>query len=120
MKPEFLTRLEVELIDEQADKWRLVLPLRYRSQIVGLIEVPAGFETDFASVPRLPLAYALAGNTARKAAVIHDFLYQDPATERDDADAVFLEAMQVSGMPWWRRGPMWLGVRCFGWLFRKG
>jgi hypothetical protein len=81
------------------------------------VTVPAGFETDFASVPRLPFVYLLTGGTARKAAVVHDFLYHKSGVSRDDADAVFLEAMEVSGVSEWRAKLMYAGVRAFGWQF---
>jgi len=45
-------------------KWRLPTELAYNSQIHGLIIVPEGYITDFASVPRLPFAYWLTGDTA--------------------------------------------------------
>lgn len=114
----FVTRLEVELIaDDKNDGrgvWRVTLPLVYESDIAGKITVPAGFVTDFASVPRIPVAYWLAGDTAHEAAVIHDFLYTAGETSRATADAVLREAMAVSGVPEWRRQVMYLAVRLFG------
>jgi len=81
----FLSTLQVARLPD--GQWRLLAPLRYQSAVLGtLIEVPTGFLTDFASVPRLPLAYLLAGDTAHEAAVIHDFLYQRQAVEDIDAD----------------------------------
>ena len=93
----------------------LLVPLIYESDLIGLVEVPAGFSTDFASVPRLPVAYMLTGDTAHEAAVVHDFLYSTKRVSRSKADAVFLEAMETLGMSWWRRRLMWLGVRVGGW-----
>jgi len=116
----FVTRLEVELVDDDENDgrgaWRVTLPLVYESDIAGTIAVPAGFVTDFASVPRIPVAYWLAGDTAHAPAVIHDFLYSTGETSRATADAVLCEAMAVSGVPAWRRWPMYLAVRLFGWL----
>lgn len=116
----FLTSLEVEYID---DKWRkLTRPLVYQSDVLGeTITVPAGFRTNFASVPRFfPLVYAIFGDTAHRAATVHDWLYSKECTEvdRDEADAVFLEAMQVEKDGWWKRTAMWLGVRLMGWAFK--
>lgn len=114
MKSEFLTLLCTE--DEDDAHAKLTAPLIYASaRLDRVITVPAGFETDFASVPRLPLVYLLAGNTARKSAVLHDYLYRHhEMCSRADADAVFDEAMGVTGQPWWRRKLMWAGVRLFG------
>lgn len=80
--------------------------------------VLAGFKTDFASVPRLPLAYLLAGNTAHKSAVLHDWLYTKGA-DRQFADQAFLAAMKAEGISGWRRWLMYSAVRAFGWSVYK-
>jgi hypothetical protein len=105
--------------------WRLVAPLIYDSPVLGRqVVAPEGFVTDFASVPRLPLAYLLAGDTAHEAAVIHDYLYKYNTCTRAEADAVLDEASASLGEPWWRRQLMWTAVRVGGWVpwnrYRKG
>lgn len=117
----FLTNLIVkEVTDDDAHQdgrstWQLLFDLIYQSDhLGGLVTVPAGFVTDFASVPRIPVAYLLAGGEANEAAVVHDYLYHSHTVPRADADAVFREAMGVTGQPWWRRQLMWAGVRLFG------
>jgi hypothetical protein len=111
---EFKTHLVVELIDDERGLWRLLSPLVYLSDMIGNVVVPTNFETDFASVPRIPVAYFLAGDTARWAAVVHDYLYGEKAYPRAKCDDVFLEAMTASGVPWWRRRIMHAAVRIFG------
>ncbi len=87
----FLTPLRVEWVDPRT--WRLLEALVYESDRLGrAITVPGGFCTDFASVPRLPLAYLVAGGRATRAAVVHDYLYQTHEEPRDVADDVFEEA----------------------------
>ena len=108
----FITKLDVELVSK--GRWRLLLPLAYRSDIAGLIVVPTGFVTDFASVPRLPLAYLLTGDTAHAAAVVHDYLYETGTGTKAVADRVFLEAMEEIGEERWRRTLMYWAVRLFG------
>ena len=76
--------------------------------------VPAGFQTDLASVPRLPVVYWLTGGTSNAAAVVHDYLYSTHLVDRKTADAVLREASAVTGVPAWRRSLMWAGVRVFG------
>jgi len=117
----FLTRLVLELIDEDNDLYKLLEPLIYNSELLGYtVVVPSGFVTDFASVPRLPFAYTLFGGMAKRAAVVHDFLYSEAGKlPRSKADAVFKEAMLVTGVSIWRRNFMWLGVRVFGGKFFK-
>ncbi|MES3022731.1 MAG: DUF1353 domain-containing protein [Pseudomonadota bacterium] len=114
----FYTSLQVRRAsDGQAGQWELVAALIYYSKLLDkMIVVPAGFHTDLASVPRLPLAYWLFGSVADEAGVIHDYLYTSfvKGVTRAQADAVFAEASAVLKVAAWRRGPMWLGVRLFG------
>lgn len=115
----FLDKLDVTLLDDTENEgrgaWQLDHDFRYQSDVVGkTITVPAGFVTDFASVPRLPLIYALFGDTSHEAAVVHDWLYKSKIVERPVADAVLKEACSVAGIPAWRRWGMYLGVRVGG------
>lgn len=80
------------------------------------IEVPAGFLTDFASVPRLLWWLFPTWGRYGNAAVIHDFCYWEQTLSRRRADQVFLEAMKVLGVGWGTRGALYAGVRLFGWL----
>lgn len=79
-----------------------------------MIEVPAGFTTDFASVPRWPLTFALLGQYGNAAAVLHDWLYSSGQLSREAADRVFLNALRSSGIARWRAYLMWAGVRIGG------
>jgi hypothetical protein len=115
----FVTSLDVRKTqDNSADQrgtWKLLAPLVYQSDLLGkAVIVPAGFVTDFASVPRLPVAFLLAGNCGHEAAVVHDWLYTTHDTDRPTADAVFREAVQAGGDPGWRAWLMWAGVRIGG------
>lgn len=113
MKSYFIGELDVELLESGA--WRLREELCYSSESLGaIVTVPEGFETDFASVPRLPVVYLLAGDTAHRPAVVHDFLYAEGVVTRAQADQVLLEAMEVTGVPYWRRYSMYWAVRAFG------
>lgn len=108
---EFKTKLRVE---SQGKYWILLETLVFDSDDYGLIKVPVGFKTDFASVPRIPLVYSLFGNTSHSSAVIHDFLYSDRfSISRKRADQIFIEAMKCRKQPKWRRKPMFWAVRLF-------
>lgn len=126
----FTTPAILEMLDDY--KWRLVerfayyteLPhSRLRAEIVGdadqmrigfFIDVPAGYETDLASVPRcLWMIFPPHGRYA-KAAIVHDYLYSQAIGTKAFADNVFNEAMVVLGVPKWRRLTMYWAVRCFG------
>jgi len=95
-------------------EWRLREALIYQSELIGLVIVPAGYETDFASVPRAPLAYWLFGDTAQASAVVHDFLcgewYPTRRISWRSAADVFYEAMGYEGVPGWRRYLMRMAV----------
>lgn len=112
----FLTKCDLEIADNQDDgQWVLLNPLVYESDVAQrVITVPAGFRTDLASVPRLPIVYLLTGDTSDEAAVIHDYLYSSHLVPRDVADSVLREASAITGVPAWRRQMMWAGVRLFG------
>lgn len=117
----FITTLQAEKLraDGSADRrgtWRLLAALAYRSDLLDeVVVVPRGFRTDFASVPRLPVAYLLTANCGHEAAVLHDWAYTTHFVTRAKADALFAEALKVGGEPAWRRGLMWAGVRIGGW-----
>jgi hypothetical protein len=100
-------------------RWKLVKKFTYH---VGsrysrnIIKVPAGFVTDFASVPwGLWNIFPTTGRWT-KAAVVHDFCYQSKCVSRAMADLIFKEAMGVLGVPRWKINLIYCGVRCWGWL----
>lgn len=110
----FLSDLKVHIKDDEKT-WVLDEPLIFSSDLMDrIITVPAGFETDFASVPRVPFVYTLMGNVAHKAAVVHDFLYVSAIGDKATADKVFMEAMKATGVWAWRRYPMYWAVYLFG------
>lgn len=114
---EFRSQLDTEVYDEQKGIDKLLGALAYFSAVLGkLIEVPAGFLTDYASVPRLPLAYAVLGGKGKKAAVVHDWLYKSQSVPRAVADAVFREALEASGYGPVVRAMFYAGVRVGGWV----
>lgn len=77
--------------------------------------VPAGTETDLASIPRfVPRIIAEKVDGHIESAVVHDFLcIERPWTSRVAAD-IFDAGMRVAGVPTWRRELMAQAVRMFG------
>ena len=113
---EFLSPLIVEHLDGR--NWRVVEDFTYvvgsRKLGVWKVEIPAGFETDFASVPRaLWWLFPPAGKWG-KSAVVHDRLYRTGWASRAVADAIFLEAMHVLGVGRCKRLVMYFAVRLCG------
>ncbi len=96
--------------------YRLLEPLVYDIGAEGsgfTVRVEAGNETDFASVPRFLFPIFPPTGKYNKAAVIHDDLYRR-GFSKVVSDAVFLDAMECLGVPWWQRTMMYLAVRVFG------
>lgn len=95
---------------------------QFKSEALGLITVEKGFDTDYASVPRIFWAIYPPDGSYTDAAVIHDYLYWYQAAQpgkpitRVEADAVFLEAMTALGVPWHRRHILHKAVRVGGWV----
>jgi hypothetical protein len=111
----FLTSLDVRQISE--DDWELLAPLHYYSPLLSReIIIPAGFITDFASVPRLPFIYWFTGGKAHAPAAIHDWFYRTNTEDitRATADALLAEAMEARGYWKIRTWSMWAGVRIGG------
>jgi hypothetical protein len=117
---EFLTSLEVmevnDLLESGRGIWKVVAPFKYQSDILGkTIQIEPDFLTDFASVPRIPFAYWIFGDTSHESAVIHDWLYHHhEVCDEDTANKVLLEAMTVEGISAWRRWGIYLGVKIGG------
>lgn len=115
---EFKTKL---IVESDGKDWVLSRPLVFDSDWYGLIEVPIGFKSDFASVPRIPFVYSLFGNQSHSAAIIHDFLYSGQTKlSRKAADKIFEEAMKSRNQSTWRRKCMFWAVRIFaGFAYKK-
>lgn len=94
----------------------VLAPLKWTSRDGKSFVVPAGFVTDFASIPRVFWnIYPPIGRYTR-AAVLHDYLYRMGLITRAQADAYFLEAMLDCESPWYERYPIYHQVRLWGWL----
>jgi hypothetical protein len=106
------------LIDLEDGRFELTGPLRFTLEMGNgeiRVTVPAGFSTDFASVPRILWPIFPPQGKWNKAAILHDFLYSTSGKcSRSLADSLFREAMYQLGVPWWRRNTMYWAVRIFG------
>lgn len=108
------------LCTEQHHKmFTLLSPLSIQDDIHGLITVPEGFTSDYATLvvfhnAILFVIYALLVGYGNRAAVIHDYLYTNNILTRKESDDVFYRALRADGVAKWRAGIFWLGVRLFG------
>jgi hypothetical protein len=104
--------LTVRRVD--ADRWSLVDDLVYRGDRERFV-VPAGFRTDFASVPRVVTWLIPRFGAYTLAAILHDWLCSEGirsgVVSPREADGIFRRVMRESGVPVLRRWMMWAGVR---------
>lgn len=85
------------------------------------VTVPAGFEFDGASIPKifwLPY-YSPYDPRVILASLVHDYLYvthlaDGEAVSKREADAVFRDILREQGVPRGRSWSMWLAVHLFG------
>ena len=76
--------------------------------------VPAGFVTDWASVPRFLWPMIPPMGRWSVPALVHDYLYRTHIVPRAEADAVFLELMRRHGTNCFTRNIIFRAVRLFG------
>ena len=110
----FTTPAVLEMLDDY--RWRLVEPFEFwlTDDESDVISIPAGYITDLASVPRILWALFPPHGRYAKAAIIHDWLYDNALRTKKEADMIFLDGMTVLGVPRWRRSLMYAAVRLFG------
>lgn len=120
----FLSKLQVSLECEDCrrgrSEWVVDAPLIYHSSVtIKRYTVPIGFVTDFASVPRIPFAFTIFGDTVHAPACLHDWLYSTKLESRDVADVILYEAMMATKVPKWKAKAIYYAVRWFGERFYK-
>ena len=102
--------------DESGDRGVLFKPLWC---FVGgkLLKIPAGFRTDFASVPRGVRSLIPQLGRWTSGAVVHDALYWCGPSwgfTQKEADKTFLQIMADSKVGWFRMNAIYMALRMFG------
>lgn len=99
--------------DERGNIFVLLRPISY----LGVL-IPAGFESDGASVPRFlwGVVFPRDDRNAMFGALFHDFIYRTHPGKwtRSEADDMFLHLLKEGGVSYHRRWRAYLGVRLFG------
>lgn len=109
--------LEFELVGGMVRGGRQCVRL-LRDYTVRGFTVPAGFVSDWASVPWMLDGLVPSFGPYAPAAIAHDYLYTMggvlPYVTRKQADNLFLELMKELGIPWLKRSLMYRAVRLGG------
>jgi len=95
-------------------KWKVVKEFTFHAANDDIISVPAGFITDLASIPRVLWNILPPNGKYGKASVVHDYLYVEAIGNKKYADNIFLEAMELLGVGYFKRYSMYWAVRAFG------
>lgn len=78
--------------------WELLQPLTYTTDDNEIITVPAGFQTDLATTPRILWSWIPPDWKYSKAAVIHDYLIVSGERPWDEANTIFHHGMRDLGV----------------------
>ena len=78
------------------------------------VDVPIGFVTDFASIPRIFWTALPKDDVYTYPAIIHDYLYWEQPITRENADKVLLHSMDDFKVAAWARDAIYAGVRAGG------
>ena len=105
----FLTPLSTNTY--RGERFILTSALVYETETGKKITVETGTITNFASIPApLRLFFSVNGKH-RKAATLHDYLYEKQMFGRKQCDELFLEAMKSCGVGYFKRYSMYWGER---------
>lgn len=106
-------KVDVHREDDRGNVYTLLEPLHYMN-----LEIPVGFESDGASVPRFfwRLVFPPGDPKALHAAIIHDYIYRTHPTgwTKENADKIFRHLLISGGVEEWRANLAYTGVRLFG------
>ena len=111
----FTDPLEVRKLKD--DKWQLLRHLQYHAgtkESGEVYTVAKGYISDGATIPRA--FWGIVGHPMddyAAAAFLHDMFYSTGIVTKAKADNLFLEAMGVLGVAWWKRKAMYWAVRLF-------
>lgn len=116
----FTTPLVVMVLEEEWDGRalvRLLEPMTYiDNESEVSITVPAGFVSDFLSIPWFSRLFFTPFDKGAKAGVVHDWLLYSGIMSKKEAHKVFRSALKDLGVSRWRRTFLYWAVH---WPFVK-
>lgn len=108
----FENHLEVRFLGN--DEYELLHPFRACVD-ARCITVPAGFVTDFESIPRWARSFVPKGGRGTPASIIHNYIYVSGSHPRKTADEWYYKLARASGEEFWRAKLKYCFVRLLGW-----
>ena len=103
MKKDHFSKLEVEPLDEFVEGrrvYRLIKDFTFTSEEYGVITVPAGFKTDFASVPAIVRSIFPTDGKYMEASIVHDYYYAYAIGTKKLADRIFKHPNTLTNDEW--------------------
>lgn len=99
------------------EKWIIKVPFSFIATIKNVVyqvDVPFGFKSDFASIPRIfwPILSPF-GNYAQ-AAVVHDLCYREGLFTRKISDKLMKKGMKYLKVGYWQILIIYFAIRIFG------
>lgn len=83
-----------------------------------IIVIPKGFQTDFASIPKVLWSFVSPmDDQLMLPALLHDFLYRSEFYSRKESDCIFYDALRYQYVSIWKATLMYYTVRLAGWRY---
>lgn len=105
------------------DWWKVTVRAKVRCELhaYGRIFIPAGYVSDFASVPQVLWWLIPPHGRTAPACIVHDYLYEHKPVNatRKQVDVFWLRLLKQSGVPTWQVWTMYIYVRALGWYTWK-
>jgi hypothetical protein len=98
--------------------WRLHDDINVKIDDIDIL-IPAGFLTDWASIPDFVKTLLFSNKCKYNiAAIVHDYLYKNKMFDRSKCDEIFYQINRnIVKVNWFQSYSMWCGVRAAGWKY---
>jgi hypothetical protein len=104
----------IKRFDDGRRRFTLLKPFRQVHEDGTVDEIPAGFTSDGASIPRCLWRLESPYGHLLEPAIAHDMRYRLKIGGREQADNYFREGIRVTSVAKWKRPLIYQGVRTFG------
>lgn len=101
---------EVKFKQVSGTDYELIEAFTYEGEY-ETFNIPAGFRTDFATVPTVLQWLAPKVGPYNYASLVHDYLCETEILSGADTDGIFRRLLRECGVGWLQRNLMWVGVR---------